>query len=87
VPTLPHIDIATVGETSFSNVGIHGVLKVSVIDSVESWMNEMRLLFNFNLIKAFTNRSDFKLLFDGMHGVAGPYATSLFTEILGLSED
>jgi phosphoglucomutase len=30
-------------------------------------------------------RADFKLLFDGMHGASGPYATKLFTEIFGLN--
>ena len=35
------------------------------------------------MIKALLQRDDFKLLIDGMHGVAGPYAQKIFVEELG----
>lgn len=37
-------------------------------------------------MKAFVARSDFNLLFDGMHGASGPYAKKIFGEILGVSD-
>ena len=47
----------------------------------------MRTLFDFDQLKAFVSRKDFSLLFDGMHGVSGPYAKRIFGDILGVNED
>jgi phosphoglucomutase len=46
-------------------------------------------IFDFPLIKSFLNShtNDFKVLFDGLHGVTGPYASRIFTEALGLPAD
>lgn len=41
-------------------------------------------IFDFNLIKSFLARSKFSILFDAMNGVTGPYASHIFTEMLGL---
>ncbi len=38
----------------------------------------MKKLFNFEHIQTLLNRSDFKMVFDGMYGAAGPYAYSIF---------
>lgn len=38
----------------------------------------MKRLFDFPLIQKLLNRSDFKMVFDGMFGVAGPYAKAIF---------
>lgn len=57
---------------------------MKVIDSTELYIEMMQKLFDFNQIRQFVTRADFKLLFDGMHGASGPYATKLFTEIFGL---
>lgn len=46
----------------------------------------MKTLFNFDQIKALLARNDFSMRFDGMHGVAGPYATKIFVQELGVSE-
>jgi phosphoglucomutase len=43
----------------------------------------MKQLFDFPLIQTLLNRSDFKMIFDAMHGVAGPYAKAIFGQELG----
>lgn len=40
----------------------------------------MKKLFDFNAIKALLNRNDFKMVFDGLYGAAGPYAKTIFEE-------
>lgn len=54
--------------------------KVVVVDSVKDYSDLLHTLFDFNLIKALIARKDFKLVFDGMHGVAGPYAKAILGE-------
>lgn len=38
----------------------------------------MRHEFDFQAIQQLFSRNDFKFTFDGMYGVAGPYAKALF---------
>jgi len=44
----------------------------------------MKSLFDFNQIGNLLKRPGFKMCFDGMHGVAGPYAQRIFGEIFGV---
>ncbi|KAL1998452.1 hypothetical protein VTN02DRAFT_6153 [Thermoascus thermophilus] len=45
----------------------------------------MKEIFDFDLIKEFlSTHKDFKVLFDGMHGVTGPYGVDIFQKELGL---
>ena len=46
----------------------------------------MMKLFDFDQLKAFVNRPDFNMLFDGMHGASGPYAKKIFGELFGIKE-
>ena len=43
----------------------------------------MRKEFDFEIIRKLLNRSDFKMIFDGLYGVAGPYAKALFEKEFG----
>jgi len=43
-------------------------------------------LFDFKKIKNLLARKDFKFVFDGMSGIAGPYAHKIFVEELGAPE-
>lgn len=61
--------------------------EVEVIDRVKEYVDYMETLFDFEKIKTFVNSGSFKLCFDGMHGVAGPYAHELFINRFGISED
>lgn len=58
--------------------------KVTVVDPTHVYFELMNTLFNFEELKAFVKRPDFKMVFDGMHGVSGPYAQKIFGEVLGI---
>ncbi|PLB40769.1 phosphoglucomutase PGM2 [Aspergillus candidus] len=76
---LPTVDIATVGTRTY------GPLTVEVVPSTADYVAMMKDIFDFDLIKSFLrSHPDFKVLFDGMHGVTGPYGTDIFVHELGL---
>ncbi|KAF9530477.1 phosphoglucomutase [Crepidotus variabilis] len=78
----PAVDLSKIGETTY------GPSKVSIIDSVTDYVILLEGIFDFPLIKQFLleHSQDFKVLFDGLHGVTGPYARAIFIEKFGLSE-
>lgn len=76
---LPEVDVDQIGTRKYEN------LIVEVVDSVNDYVALMKQIFDFDLIKTFIkSRPDFKLLFDGMHGVTGPYGKRIFVDELGL---
>ena len=90
VKDLPEIDLGTVQSTDFkvgSEDGAQRDFTVEVIDSTAAYVTMMKSLFDFDQIKALLGRSDFTLCFDGMHGVASPYATAVFEQELGVSAE
>jgi phosphoglucomutase len=77
----PQVNLSELGDTTY------GPLNVSVIDSVKDYLELLQTIFDFDLIKSFlTHKSDFKVLFDGLHGVTGPYARAILLDTLGLPE-
>lgn len=65
----------------------YGASKVTIIDSVKDYTELLTSIFDFALIKSFLeNTSSFKVLFDGLHGVTGPYAKAIFLNELSLPE-
>ncbi|KAG8957383.1 Phosphoglucomutase-2 [Tulasnella sp. 419] len=78
------------GELDVSKIGksTYGPLEVEVIDSTKDYVALLKDIFDFDLIKSFLKTNpDYKVLFDGLNGVTGPYARAIFVETLGLSED
>lgn len=61
--------------------------EIEVIDRVKQYVDYMETLFDFDQIKAMVSKGDFKIRFDGMHGVSGPYARELFVNRFGIAED
>ena len=59
-----------------------GSMKVSVLDGVDDYVTLMQGLFDFDRIAALL-RGDFRLAFDAMHAVTGPYASRIFEQLLG----
>ncbi len=59
-----------------------GELQVEVFDSVADYVALMRGLFDFDALRALF-ASGFRLAFDAMHAVTGPYAHALFERELG----
>lgn len=61
---------------------------MSIIDSVADYLTLLESIFDFPLIQKFLDehRSDFRVLFDGLHGVTGPYARAILVDTFGLPE-
>jgi phosphoglucomutase len=70
------ISIAETGRFSL------GTMTVEVIDGVDDYVALMQKLFDFDRI-ALLLRGDFRMAFDALHAVTGPYATRLFEGLLG----
>jgi len=82
--------IASYKISDFADVNIQQVGKtvlddftVEVINPVSDYADLMEQLFDFNQIKSLF-QSGFKLKFDAMHAVTGPYAKEIFLNRLGL---
>ena len=76
----PAVDITKLGDATY------GPLKVTIIDSVKDYLELLHTIFDFKLIKSFleSHKTSFKVLFDGLHGVTGPYAKAIILDTLGL---
>lgn len=59
-----------------------GSTKIDVIDPVADYESLMRELFDFNAIREMFS-GGFRLCFDAMHAVTGPYARRILEETLG----
>lgn len=79
IADIPDVDISTIGTQKY------GPLEVEVVDSVSDYVDMLKDIFDFDLIKSFLQRNpNFKVLFDALHGVTGPYGKRIFVEELGL---
>lgn len=73
------MDLSTIGSKTY------GPLEVEVVHSTADYVTMMKQIFDFDLIREFLgSHKDFKVLFDGMHGVTGPYGVDIFVNELGL---
>jgi len=72
----PDVDIDTLGARSV------GAAVVEIVDPVENYAALMRTLFDFDAIRALF-ASGFKMRFDAMHAVTGPYARAILERELG----
>lgn len=75
--TSADIDLARVGETTV------GEMVVEVIDPVADYAELLESLFDFDRIAALLARPGFRMRFDAMHAVNGPYAHSILEGRLG----
>ena len=73
----PEVDLATQGTTPV------GSMTVEVIDSVADHADLLATLFDFDRIGALLRSPDFRMCFDAMHAVTGPYAHEIFVKRLG----
>jgi len=70
------VDISRNGEYSI------GQTMIEVIDPVENYAQLMRTLFDYDAIKALF-ADGFRMRFDAMHAVTGPYAKAILEDELG----
>jgi len=80
---LPKVDIGKLGTTEV------GPITVEIIDTVVDYMELLRGIFDFDLIKSYlqANKDTVKVLFDGLSGVTGPYGRAIFVDELKLGEN
>ena len=76
----PDVSLDVIGETDLAG------MKVQVIDAVADYAELMESLFDFNAIKELLT-SGFRMKFDAMHAVTGPYAKEIFIKRLGATDD
>ena len=60
-----------------------GEMRVEIVDSVKDYADMMEQLFDFNLIRALFASGKFRMCFDAMHAVTGPYAKEVLENRLG----
>ena len=65
------VDLGTLGEATL------GAMAIEIVDAVRDYADLMEKLFDFNAIEGmFAN--GFRMRFDAMHAVTGPYAKEIF---------
>lgn len=72
----PDIDLSRIGTTEMDG------MKIEVIDSVSDYAKLMQSLFDFDAIRSLFS-GGFRMRFDTMHAVCGPYATRIIEGELG----
>ena len=73
----PDLNLDRLGESRL------GDTTVEVIDSVADYAELMESLFDFDRIKPLLTSTGFRMCFDGMHAVTGPYAQEILVNRLG----
>jgi phosphoglucomutase len=76
----PDVALDKLGET------LLGQMKVQVIDPVADYAELMESLFDFAAIRSLL-KGGFRIRFDAMHAVTGPYAREIFVNRLGAPAD
>ena len=71
------IDLRRDGETTL------GAMRIEVVDPVASYARLMQQLFDFERIRALLTRPGFRICFDAMHAITGPYAHTILEGQLG----
>jgi phosphoglucomutase len=71
------VDLSRLGETQI------GGMNVSVIDPVADYAELLESLFDFDRIAGLLARPEFRMRFDAMHAVNGPYAHAILEGRLG----
>jgi phosphoglucomutase len=72
----PDLDLDRLGMVELAGT------RVEVIDPIADYLELMQRLFDFDRIRALF-RSGFRMRFDGMHAITGPYAHAILEQTLG----
>ena len=79
IADIPDVDLSTIG------IKTYGPLEVEIVDSTKDYVEMLKDIFDFDLIKKFlAEHKDFKVLFDGLNGVTGDYGVQVFEKELGI---
>ncbi len=74
----PDLDLDRLGTTQLADT------RVEVVDPIADYLELMQRLFDFDRIRALF-RGGFRMRFDGMHAITGPYATEILEKRLGFA--
>ena len=72
----PDIDLDTLGEK------VLGEMKIKIIDPVTDYAEMMSKLFDFDLIRQLFKSGKFRMRYDAMNAVTGPYAKHILEKML-----
>ncbi len=83
--TLDGYRLADIGDVDFDRPGErrYGGLTIEVVDPVSDYAALMERLFDFDRIGALLSGGGFRMRFDAMHAITGPYATDILERRLG----
>ena len=76
----PDLDIGRVGTSQL------GAMRIEVIDPVADYATLMQRLFDFDRLRALFASGRFRMCFDAMHAITGPYAKDILERQLGAPE-
>jgi phosphoglucomutase len=79
-PDGPQVGLGTLGLQD-----LHG-MQVEIVDPVRQYAEVMQRCFDFDRMRTLLASGKFRLRFDAMHAVTGPYALEIFERLLGAPE-
>ncbi|KAM7538453.1 hypothetical protein Aperf_G00000077827 [Anoplocephala perfoliata] len=83
------VDLSKQGSSEYT-LSNGKTFKVHIVSTTKDYVDYMKEIFDFELIKNFLNGSKgeppFKILVDGLSGVTGPYIKALLIDNFGLTE-
>lgn len=86
VKDFPALDLSKIGKDQQ-----YGPLLVDIIDTTKAYVDFLKTIFDFDLIKRFITKQretkNWKLLFDSLNGITGPYGKAIFADEFGLPAD
>ncbi|KAJ7566562.1 hypothetical protein O6H91_02G108700 [Diphasiastrum complanatum] len=75
--TIPDVDLSELGTFKYGN------FTVEVIDPVTDYLDLLKSVFDFDLLKSLLTRPDFRFKFDAMYAVTAAYSKPIFVDALG----
>ncbi|CAF0752774.1 unnamed protein product [Didymodactylos carnosus] len=78
------IDISQLHKQQFQIEGSSQPFEVEIIDSVDDYVELMKSIFDFDILKSLLNyeKEHFKIMINALSGVMGPYVTRIFHQEL-----
>lgn len=85
--TISTYNIAVAGDVDLNTIGTSalGDMSIEIVDPVTDYAELMESLFDFDKLRALF-ASGFRMRFDAMHAVTGPYATAILEDTLGAAK-